>query len=280
MNVAIRRATGDDVDYLVELMTHEEVDPFLSARRATTHAELAETVARSEREPADFGVFVIEVDGERAGTMSFDVANRRSRVAHLGKLAVHPDFRGRRISDEAARQFQQHLIWDLGFHRLQLEIYAFNERAIAHAGRSGFVPEGRRRRAYWRHGEWVDGVMFGLVREDLEPNPARALLHDHVMLFNEAIRTGDFAPMLEHFADDAELAFEGVPAGPFHGRDAIAEAYRDQPPDDELDVLDVREEGDTVIAGYAWRREPAKRAGEMHLTHDGASVRRLVVTFD
>jgi hypothetical protein len=25
-----------------------------------------------------------------------------------------------------------------------------------------------RRRAYWRHGEWVDGVLFGLVREDLE----------------------------------------------------------------------------------------------------------------
>jgi DNA-binding FadR family transcriptional regulator len=24
------------------------------------------------------------------------------------------------------------------------------------------------REAYWRHGEWVDGVLFGLIREDLE----------------------------------------------------------------------------------------------------------------
>jgi RimJ/RimL family protein N-acetyltransferase len=57
---------------------------------------------------------------------------------------------------------------DLGYHRLQLEIYAFNERAMAHAERSGFVREGVRRKAYLRHGDWVDGVMFGLVCEDLE----------------------------------------------------------------------------------------------------------------
>jgi len=85
---------------------------------------------------------------------------------------VHPDFRGGHISDEAARQFQRHLIFDLGYHRLQLEIYGFNERAMRHAERVGFVREGVRRKAYQRHGEWVDGVLFGLVREDLEPETA------------------------------------------------------------------------------------------------------------
>jgi RimJ/RimL family protein N-acetyltransferase len=39
---------------------------------------------------------------------------------------------------------------------------------MAHAERSGFVREGVRRKAYLRHGDWVDGVMFGLVCEDLE----------------------------------------------------------------------------------------------------------------
>jgi RimJ/RimL family protein N-acetyltransferase len=101
--------------------------------------------------------------------MEFEVANRRSRIANVGGLAVHPDYRGRRIADEAARRFQRHLILDLGYHRLQLEIYGFNERAIRHAERAGFVREGVRRKAYWRHGEWVDGVLFGLVEEDLEP---------------------------------------------------------------------------------------------------------------
>ena len=72
------------------------------------------------------------------------------------------------MADEAARLFQRHLLFDLGYHRLQLEIYGFNERAMAHAERAGFVREGVRRKAYQRHGEWVDGVIYGLVREDLE----------------------------------------------------------------------------------------------------------------
>jgi hypothetical protein len=118
--------------------------------------------------------------------------------------------------------------------------------------------------------------MYGVVREDLE---AMSLLEDHVARFNEGVRTGDFGPMLENFADDATMAFEGVPVGPFHGKDAIAQAYRDQPPDDELDVLDSRHEDETIVAGYAWRREPERRAGELRLTVAGGRIGRLVVSF-
>jgi RimJ/RimL family protein N-acetyltransferase len=39
---------------------------------------------------------------------------------------------------------------------------------MEHAERSGFVLEGRKRRAYYRHGAWVDGVIYGLTVEDLE----------------------------------------------------------------------------------------------------------------
>ena len=164
----IRRAEPRDLDFVVELATHDDVEPFLSVRRARDPAELLEEIERSLREPQEFGRFVVEVDGERAGIMAFEVENRRSRIASLGGLAIHPDFRGRRIADEAARALQRHLIRDLGYHRLQLEIYGFNERAIQHAERSGFVREGVKRKAYWRHGDWADGVQFGLLREDLE----------------------------------------------------------------------------------------------------------------
>jgi aminoglycoside 6'-N-acetyltransferase len=165
--IEIRRARPDDVDFLVALTTHDDVEPFLSARRATSRDELLEEIERSSAEPDDFGRFVIEVDGERAGAMGFAVSNKRSRVARLGGLAIHPDFRGGRISDEAARLFQRHLVHELGYHRLELEIYGFNERAMRHAERSGFIREGVKRKAYRRHGEWVDGVLYGLIEDDL-----------------------------------------------------------------------------------------------------------------
>ena len=173
MNVTIRRARPDDVDFLLELNSHEDVDRYLAARRATTREELLEEIERSEREPKDFGRFVVEADSRRAGVMGFAVANRRSRIASLGGLAVHPDFRGGRISDEAARLLQRYLLFDLDYHRLELEIYGFNERAMRHAERAGFVREGVRRKAYRRHGDWVDGVLYGLVAEDVDDSSMR-----------------------------------------------------------------------------------------------------------
>ena len=167
MTVTIRRATPEDVDFLVELATHEDVEPFLAAVRAKGRNEILEEIARTQDEPDAYGVFVIESDGERAGTMRFEQANRRSRIAGLGGLAVHPDFRGAKVADTAARLFQRHLMDELGFHRLQMEIYGFNERAMRHAERVGFTREGVRRKAYWRNDEWVDGVLYGLVAEDL-----------------------------------------------------------------------------------------------------------------
>ena len=165
--VSIRRAQADDLDFLVSLYRHEDVEPFLAAVRAREPAEILAEIERSRAEPAAFGVFVIDVDGTRAGVLRFERVNERSRIAELGGLAVHPDFRGSRVGDEAAGLFQRHLIRDLGFHRLQLEIYGFNERAQRHAERSGFTREGVRRNAYWRNGGWVDGVLFGFVEEDL-----------------------------------------------------------------------------------------------------------------
>ena len=167
--VTIRRAVPDDVDFLVELVADDDVRPFLGPRAGLDRESLAAEVDRSQREPEQFGRFVIELDGERAGALGFHLENEPSRIARLERLAVHPDFRGRRVADEASRLFQRLLLVELGFHRLELEVYAFNERALAHNDRVGFVREGVKRRAYLRDGEWVDSVMYALLREDLEP---------------------------------------------------------------------------------------------------------------
>jgi steroid delta-isomerase len=94
------------------------------------------------------------------------------------------------------------------------------------------------------------------------------------------VRSGDFSRMLEQFSENAELAFEGAPVGPFRGKPAIAQAYVDQPPDDEIVILRTRESGeDFVVADYAWRGDPSARAGSMILRLRDAEIDRLLVTF-
>jgi drug/metabolite transporter (DMT)-like permease len=127
------------------------------------------------------------------------------------------------------------------------------------------------------------GVALGtgtLRLRRLDSERVSELLDDHVERFNAGVRTGDWAAMVELFGDDAEMEFRGVPVGPFVGREAIAAAYREQPPDDELRVLEQRDVNGRIEARYAWLAEPNVAAGELFLTPQDGEIRRLVVTFD
>ena len=168
----LRRSVRQDVDFLADLATNEDVEPFMSASAAKDRDGILERISRSDEKPEHYGHFIIEVEWHgstwRAGTIAFAIDNERSRIAQLYGVMLHPDFRGRGLAAEATKLFARYLLVDLSFHRVQLEVYGFNERAIRHFERSGFLKEGVKRRAYLRHDEWVDGVLFGLVQEDLE----------------------------------------------------------------------------------------------------------------
>ena len=79
--------------------------------------------------------------------------------------------------------------------------------------------------------------------------------------------------MVAAFLGDAELVFEGIPVGPFAGRDAIADAYAARPPDDEIVLL----RGDGT---YAWASAPDVPAGQMFLTERDGRIARLVIRYD
>ena len=207
----LRRATPEDADFVAGLLDHEEVEPFLSAHRGREREDVLERIVLSQREPRSVGVFVIEAEGRPAGMMEFWTFNERSRIARPRRPRAPsglPRPAARRTRPRASCSATSSL--DLGFHRLQLEIYGFNERAIAHAERVGFIREGAKRNAYRRHGEWADGVLYALVREDLGLPPAVDFLYEYVARHNQGVRTGDWEPLEERFAEDAVLEFEGV----------------------------------------------------------------------
>jgi steroid Delta-isomerase len=99
------------------------------------------------------------------------------------------------------------------------------------------------------------------------------LLEAHVERFNHGVRSGDFGPMVAAFSEDAELVFQGIPVGPFLGREAIGAAYAERPPDDEIVLLDGE-------GTYAWASEPEVAAGQMFLTERDGEIARLVIRYD
>lgn len=172
MNVTLRPAAAADLAFLVATVNDESVEPFLGLRQPRDELSLAGEIRRTADEPERFGRLVIEVDGERAGTVTWELVNEPSGIVRLERLAVAAGARGQGVALEASRALVRHLLVERGFHRLELEIYAYNEAALRLAARVGYVREGVKRRAYRRHGGWHDAVLFSLLREDLGEPPA------------------------------------------------------------------------------------------------------------
>ena len=85
---------------------------------------------------------------------------------HVGRLGMGllPDYRGQgigtRLAVEAIRAAQS-----AGIERVELEVFASNERAIALYQRLGFVTEGIKRRARKLDGSYDDNVIMSLFVE-------------------------------------------------------------------------------------------------------------------
>jgi RimJ/RimL family protein N-acetyltransferase len=67
-----------------------------------------------------------------------------------------------------------HLFEEVGVHRVDLEVYAFNPRAQRSYEKCGFVVEGRLRESLLWGGERVDTIVMGLLRADWRPAARRA----------------------------------------------------------------------------------------------------------
>lgn len=114
----------------------------------------------------------------------------------------------------------------------------------------------------------------------LGSDEAQGRVERHVEAFAAAVATGGWAGFAERFADDAEMVFVGVPAGPFRGRGAILAAYAADPPSEPLALGGpVAADGEDVVAPFRW--VDSGGTGTMRLRWDDQGlVTRLVVAFD
>ena len=172
--MTLRQATEDDVAFLAALAADPQVEPFL-AFAAADQDRLVALLAAPGPAPGSGGLLVIESpDGQPLGGLALTVVNARSRICDISRVMVGPDSRRSGVALTAIRLACRHALHDHGIHRIQAECYGDNPAAHRLFERAGFTREGTRRRAYWRRGGWLDGVLFGLLAEELSPEAPQA----------------------------------------------------------------------------------------------------------
>jgi hypothetical protein len=100
-----------------------------------------------------------------------------------------------------------------------------------------------------------------------------AMVEAHTALFNSCVRSGDWTPFMDTFADDARLTITNLPIPPVQGRPAIAAAYARRPPTEAMSLTDVESvDDDTVQVSFVWE---SGREGTMLVRWQDGLVSRV-----
>jgi [ribosomal protein S5]-alanine N-acetyltransferase len=168
--VILREFRESDVDdRLRHPIDPEEEDGYGSSwrrewdgRRYHTREYL--TAARRPPEPGAY-TWAVEHDGHYIGSAGLRVdADQHSATYAVGLFVAA--LRGRGLGTEVTRLVVSWGFGELGLHRIELEVLAFNARAIGCYLACGFRREGVRREAVLYPDGWKDLILMGLLRPE------------------------------------------------------------------------------------------------------------------
>ncbi|HYF76937.1 MAG TPA: GNAT family protein [Symbiobacteriaceae bacterium] len=112
----------------------------------------------------DFGI--VERNGRLIGSVRLWRVSDRNRSAMLTVFIGEKRAWNRGYGQDALRLALRHAFTNMGLHRVELHVFAFNERAIRCYERVGFVREGARREALFRENRFHDILVMGVTRQE------------------------------------------------------------------------------------------------------------------
>lgn len=137
-----------------------------------THLPSSRAAARQRAERAskypedDHAELMIEkLDGTPVGSLSVGQVDRRNRVFGFG-IGLGRDHWRKGYGTEAALLLLRFYFGELGYQKVDVGVYDFNEPSIRFFEAFGFQHEGRRRRVYFTRGRYYDLVLLGMTSEE------------------------------------------------------------------------------------------------------------------
>jgi [ribosomal protein S5]-alanine N-acetyltransferase len=165
--IRLRPVVADDLAMFRRFLTEPELigpdwngfrDPAAVDRRFAEDGYLGD----------ESGRFVVDVDGERAGLVSY-LAHTYTNVRcwNIG-IALLPEFRGRGIGWRAQSMLTDYLFTHTPAVRVEAGTQAGNIAEQKSLEKAGFRREGVFRAVEFSHGRYRDGVLYSRIRDGVE----------------------------------------------------------------------------------------------------------------
>ena len=205
--VRLRPITEADLPDYVRWFNDPEVTQFLAMESGSFTLEGEREWLARISSPEDRGRhWAIEVDGRHIGNCGL-IPDEAGQIAGFGIAIGEKAAWGKGYGTAAVREVLRIGFGEIGLHRIELNAFSPNARAIRCYEKCGFRHEGVKRQAFFKRGVWLDRVIMAILREEWEAmqvSPADGLCQlgpEHV---DEVIAVWSDVELWSHFGEDCQ----------------------------------------------------------------------------
>ena len=104
--------------------------------------------------------------GIHIGALRLFSIEAENRSAKLGIFIGEAEYRGRGYGTDTLRTLLRFAFGEMNLNRVELDVWDYNQRAIACYRKCGFIEEARLRQGHYERGVYFGAILMGVLRED------------------------------------------------------------------------------------------------------------------
>lgn len=167
--VRIRTMKRPDIPLLVKWKNDAEIaDLVRGGPINTTYDSENRRFEKGQMEHDAVRLILETLPGQRIGFISISEIDKENQKADIGMLIGEKEYWDKGYGSDALITLLKHLLFDLGFNRIGLEVFEYNHRAKRVYEKIGFKVEGIERQGLLRKDKYYDIYLMGILREEFE----------------------------------------------------------------------------------------------------------------
>lgn len=157
-NTFLLRPTKDvDLNFVLEVEKAKENNQFIIPYTFERHQQ-AITSNKEEH------LVIIDKDQEEKVGFVLLGKDEQNKSLEFRRMVVNP--KGKGIGRQCLQMIKKYCFEHLKYHRLWLDVFDFNHRAIHLYRSEGFVEEGKLIECFYRRGEFHNLIIFSMLRSE------------------------------------------------------------------------------------------------------------------
>ncbi|UCE36454.1 MAG: GNAT family N-acetyltransferase [Thermoplasmata archaeon] len=163
------RALGEeDMDLMAKWFNDPEVRHFIPANKPTSREHWEKWHEKEEKDGNSVYLGIAKKEDDKLiGYANFSEINWSHHITkEFGIIIGEIDEWNKGYGEEAIKLMLHYGFNSLNFHRIELGVMEYNERAINIYEKVGFKKEGIKREAWFIEGKWCDVVIMSILKHE------------------------------------------------------------------------------------------------------------------